>query len=122
MFGKVGEDLVDLGLVTAALGDRRLKVVGHQGLWYAAVEPQCVLGAADEVLQFLACTGLYISVLAAAEYTHEHLQFLQFTGLPVNDMEFLSREVYKELVAGLVLHVHYRRGLLAPFGVPILEL
>ena len=122
MLGKVGEHLVDLWFIAAALGNGRFKVVGHQCPRHTAVEPQCVLGTADEVLELLAGTGLHVGILAAAQYADEHFQFLELPGVPVDNGELLARKIDEKLVAGLVLHPHHGGGLLLPFGVPVLEL
>ncbi len=122
VLGEVGEGIVYLGLIAAALGNGRFEVVRYQRTGHAPVEPKGVLGTAHEVFQFLAGTGLDIGILAASQNTYEDLEFLQLPGIFVHDTEFLAGKIDEELVAGLVGKVHHGGDFLCPFAVPVPEL
>jgi len=122
MLRKIGKGLVDLRLVTAALGDCGLQVVGHQGTGDPAIELQCVLGTSHEVLQFLAPTGLHVGVMATAQHAQIYLEFLDLSHIFVRYMELFARKIDEELVARLMGEVHHWRCLLCPFTVPVPEL
>ena len=64
---------------------------------------------------------VFVCILGSSQYTYVEACASQkledFIRCTENALWF-----YGGVPKALVLHVHYRRGLLAPFGVPVLEL
>lgn len=108
---KILEAPVDIGLISAGPCHRGFQVVRYDGLGYATVIVQGIGATSDQVLPFLAPTGLHVGILAIGQDGHEHFHRDHFPCVPLDDMQLLAREVDEQFLAGVVLELHRAFGL-----------
>ena len=108
----VAEGGVERGLVPVGLDDRGLQVVGRDYRRHAAEVLQAHAQGEEEVLRALRGDAPDEDVVAVGHATDEHLRLDHLPSLQVDIRELVAREVYHQLLAGLVGRRQHRGDVL----------